>query len=72
MKTIVPCPQCKKRGEWFETKYGPFCSQRCKLLDLGKWFSEENAISEPLRADHLEEYEDLEGPGLDRGEEKPD
>jgi endogenous inhibitor of DNA gyrase (YacG/DUF329 family) len=29
------------------------------LIDLGKWFNEEHAISEPLRAEHLEKYAEL-------------
>jgi len=57
---IVPCPTCKRRGEWFETKYGPFCSHRCKLVDLGKWFEGEHTISEPLRPGHfINDGEDL-------------
>jgi len=40
-------------------RFGPFCSHRCRLVDLGKWFAEEHAIASPLRADHLEEYADL-------------
>ena len=55
----VPCPTCKQRGEWFEGKYGPFCSHRCKLIDLGKWFEGEHVISEPLRPDHFKEFEAL-------------
>lgn len=63
----VKCPVCSRKGEWFETRFGPFCSERCKLVDLGKWFSEENQISEPLRPDHFLEFESLEGgPELDR------
>lgn len=50
----VACPVCKKKGDWFAGKYGPFCSQRCKLIDLGKWLGGEHAISEPLRPEHLE------------------
>jgi endogenous inhibitor of DNA gyrase (YacG/DUF329 family) len=50
----VKCPTCKKTGDWFAGKYGPFCSHRCKLIDLGKWFSGENAISGPLKPEHLE------------------
>lgn len=49
----VKCPTCKKVGRWFDGAYGPFCSPRCKLVDLGKWFSEEHAISEPLPPDNL-------------------
>jgi uncharacterized protein len=49
----IKCPTCKQMGDWFSGPYGPFCSKRCKLIDLGKWFSEEHTISEPLRPDHL-------------------
>lgn len=30
------CPSCKKEVE--ASDFRPFCSQRCKLLDLGRWF----------------------------------
>jgi endogenous inhibitor of DNA gyrase (YacG/DUF329 family) len=67
----IKCPICKKDGDWFGGRYGPFCSKRCKMIDLGKWFSEENAISEPLRPGHLEEFADLPpGEQLDEPEEK--
>ena len=56
----VVCPACKKKGDWFAGKYGPFCSQRCKLIDLGKWLGGEHAISEPLRPEHLETLEEEE------------
>jgi hypothetical protein len=50
-------------------QYGPFCSQRCKLIDLGKWFNGENAISEPLKPEHFEKYADLPpGQNLDQPE----
>ncbi|HEV2318224.1 MAG TPA: DNA gyrase inhibitor YacG [Verrucomicrobiae bacterium] len=47
VKQIV-CPVCKKAGDWFAGRYGPFCSHRCKMIDLGKWLAGEHAISEPL------------------------
>jgi hypothetical protein len=49
----VICPACRKKGDWFAGQYGPFCSQRCRLIDLGKWFGGEHVISEPLRAEHV-------------------
>ncbi len=55
----VKCPTCRKAGDWFAGPFGPFCSERCKLVDLGKWLKEENKISEPLRPDHFKEYEKL-------------
>jgi hypothetical protein len=55
----VKCPTCRKSGDWFSGAYGPFCSHRCKLIDLGKWLSGENIISEPLQPRHFEEGSDL-------------
>ncbi len=67
----IKCPTCKREGDWFSGAYGPFCSKRCKMVDLGKWFGEENAISEPLRPDHLEEFAELPpGEHLDKPEGK--
>jgi len=58
-KLQVKCPTCRKPGEWFAGEYGPFCSNRCRLVDLGKWFSEEHNLATPLRPEHLEEFADL-------------
>ena len=55
----VRCPTCKGKGDWFAGSYGLFCSQRCKLVDLGKWLGGEHSISEPLRPEHLQKYADL-------------
>ncbi|MEZ3186788.1 DNA gyrase inhibitor YacG [Pseudomonas sp. LM13] len=44
--TVVECPTCKTPVEWGEqSPYRPFCSERCKLIDLGAWASEEHAIA---------------------------
>jgi hypothetical protein len=65
----VKCPTCKKKGHWFAGAFGPFCSRRCKLIDLGKWLGEENVISDPLQREHLEKYAELPpGEYLDRPE----
>ena len=66
---IVKCAICGKDAEFFAEPVGPFCSTRCKMVDLGKWLGEEYKITEPLRADHLMEYEELTGEELDRPEE---
>lgn len=55
----IACPVCRKRGDWFAAEFGPFCSRRCRLIDLGKWFNEEHAVSEPLRPEHFEKYAGL-------------
>ena len=41
MVTIVKCPVCGKDVEWKETNvFRPFCSERCKQIDLGAWADE--------------------------------
>ncbi len=40
----VCCPTCGKKVEWTNNPYRPFCSKRCKLIDLGKWLNEEYRI----------------------------
>jgi endogenous inhibitor of DNA gyrase (YacG/DUF329 family) len=55
----VKCPTCKRKGDWFAGAYGPFCSRRCKLVDLGRWLAEEHAISEPLRPGQIKPAAEL-------------
>lgn len=38
------CPTCNKQVEWQDNLFRPFCSERCKLVDLGKWVSEEYRV----------------------------
>jgi len=40
----VKCPTCKKKTEWENNPFRPFCSERCKLIDLGSWAAEEYKI----------------------------
>lgn len=40
----IYCPICKAITTWEENPYRPFCSEKCKLIDLGKWISEEYRI----------------------------
>ena len=41
----IKCPTCGKRGRWEKgSKFRPFCSDRCKLIDLGEWASGGRAI----------------------------
>jgi uncharacterized protein len=37
----VRCPQCGDESVWnAENKWRPFCSERCKMIDLGCWADE--------------------------------
>ncbi|PXX43983.1 DNA gyrase inhibitor YacG [Undibacterium pigrum] len=45
MATFVDCPTCKTRVEWKEeNRWRPFCSERCKQIDLGAWAEEKYTI----------------------------
>lgn len=45
MTMMVACPICRTPVEWCrENRYRPFCSERCKLVDLGEWADESRAI----------------------------
>ena len=40
----MKCPTCGKKVDWKDNPYRPFCSERCKLVDLGKWVNEEYRV----------------------------
>jgi endogenous inhibitor of DNA gyrase (YacG/DUF329 family) len=45
MAVRLRCPTCKRQIAWSEEyPYRPFCSERCRLIDLGAWLSEQHAI----------------------------
>lgn len=41
----ITCPICKTVTTWEENPHRPFCSERCRLIDLGKWAQEEYRIA---------------------------
>ncbi|AMP07187.1 DNA gyrase inhibitor YacG [Collimonas pratensis] len=45
MTTTVDCPTCGTKVEWIAAnKFRPFCSERCKQIDLGAWAEEKYTI----------------------------
>ncbi len=51
MATTVKCPTCKRAVEWSAaSQYRPFCSDRCRLIDLGAWLSEAHKIPDESAA----------------------
>ncbi len=46
MVAVVECPTCGTKVEWSEAStYRPFCSERCKQIDLGAWAEEKYKIA---------------------------
>ena len=47
MKPALSCPICKKAvAPRSENRAFPFCSERCRLIDLGRWLGEDYRIPE--------------------------
>ncbi|MBR9729131.1 DNA gyrase inhibitor YacG [Shewanella intestini] len=65
MPTTVNCPICKKLVTWEpQSSFKPFCSERCKMIDLGDWADEKHAI--PVKAPiDPEMFDDM---GYDEGD----
>jgi endogenous inhibitor of DNA gyrase (YacG/DUF329 family) len=40
----VKCPTCRRELDWNNAPFRPFCSERCRLIDLCAWLSEQHAI----------------------------
>ena len=39
------CPTCRKQAVWDGNPHRPFCSERCRVLDLGAWASDKFRIA---------------------------
>ena len=56
----VNCPQCGAALSWDQSNpYRPFCSERCKLIDLGQWASESYRV--PTDGDHSPSSDEADG-----------
>ena len=47
MDRKIKCPQCSKSVTWQDNPQRPFCSERCKLIDLGQWADGSYSIPGP-------------------------
>ncbi len=54
------CPTCEKPFVVEKTKAVPFCSERCQLVDLGRWLDERNSVP----VDPLAEADESQSRGL--------
>ncbi len=49
----VKCPTCQREIDWAQSPFRPFCSERCRLIDLGAWLTEKHAIPGEAAPDEL-------------------
>jgi hypothetical protein len=60
---VVSCPTCGAKVEWTPAaKYRPFCSERCKQIDLGAWAEERYKIPGAAPTDPLDDALDSDPP----------
>ena len=50
----INCPGCKKKVKWEGNRWRPFCSERCKMIDLGGWASEKFKVEQKSIFDESE------------------
>ena len=61
---IISCPTCGKSLPWTtEQRWRPFCSERCRLIDLGAWADESHRL--PVQPDAALDFIDDEQPHPD-------
>jgi endogenous inhibitor of DNA gyrase (YacG/DUF329 family) len=62
-KKIVTCPQCGASVAWdTQNPFRPFCSERCKMIDLGAWATESYRIPVEEDNDTLDTDDNVERP----------
>lgn len=61
----VACPQCNRLSEFSATNlFRPFCSERCKLIDLGQWANESYKIPSAKPIDENDESNETDNNNL--------
>jgi len=53
----IPCPVCRNTGHYhMDNPFRPFCSERCRLIDLGQWLEEDYRVAgDPAPHEHIED-----------------
>ncbi len=52
----VTCPTCERKFDSDKTDAMPFCCERCRLIDLGRWLDEEHSV--PVEPGEDDEFSD--------------
>lgn len=56
----VACPKCKKKFLYHSSEFRPFCSEKCKMVDLGHWLSESYAVpATKLTEEEMQQLEQI-------------
>jgi endogenous inhibitor of DNA gyrase (YacG/DUF329 family) len=58
-KLEVNCPHCKKEFNYYKSEFRPFCTEKCKMIDLGHWFDESYTVAGRDNSVYIENPEQL-------------
>ena len=53
------CPICKQSVTWEDNAFRPFCSERCKMIDLDNWLEGRYRVPAPFDSDEEGTAEDI-------------
>lgn len=56
--STIRCPVCRRPLDPDATPTAPFCSQRCREIDLARWLDERYTVSVPRSVDDEEDYDE--------------
>ncbi len=48
----VKCPQCGTEFSYYDSKFRPFCTERCRMVDLGHWLEESYKIPDTRKQEN--------------------
>ena len=54
----IKCPKCRKPATWEGNPFRPFCSERCRMIDLGAWVTGEYRVPGEEKMEDEEEEEE--------------
>jgi endogenous inhibitor of DNA gyrase (YacG/DUF329 family) len=58
MPRKIKCPGCGEECDYEGNPFRPFCSERCRLIDLGKWISGNYRVTSTMRDEEEDELPD--------------
>ena len=63
----IECPNCKETFNYYSSKARPFCSERCKMVDMGQWLNESYTVPVQKSPDEMLNVDEFEVDESDQG-----
>jgi endogenous inhibitor of DNA gyrase (YacG/DUF329 family) len=63
----IKCPNCKEKFNYYSSEFRPFCSDRCKMVDMGHWLNESYTVPIQKTPDAMPDLDEFEIDEADQG-----